>query len=218
MPFTPYHFGPALLAKAVLPRRISLLAFSATQVAIDLEPGYYIFVAGESPVHRGVHTFLGAALVGLAVGGAVASLGLAERLAARGAAGSRRLAVAPPAIRSETAPGAAVLGGIVGALLHIALDAVFHSHLRPFRPFWSGDGLGGNPFAGVLSSDALHQGCLIAGVVGILWLLVRPGLWLPARGSGDPALGPADPARGSGVPAASVGGSPGARDDAPAGE
>ncbi len=62
MPFTPFHLGPGLLIKAAAPTRFSFAAYTATQVAIDLESGYFLF-SGQTPVHRTAHTFL--------VGGAV---------------------------------------------------------------------------------------------------------------------------------------------------
>ena len=174
MPFTPYHFGPGLLLKAVFPLRVSALAYCATQVAIDLEPGYYMFIAPEAPVHRGLHTLLGAAFVGLAVGGAVAGFGIAQRrLAWRRRRRSRPMA---PALQGELAPGSAILGGIVGGLLHIALDAIMHSYLRPLRPFCSGDGSWGNPLAGAVSLETLHLGCVVAGAIGLLGLFVRVSL------------------------------------------
>ncbi len=38
MPITPLHMGPALLGKAALDNRISLIAFGICQILIDMEP------------------------------------------------------------------------------------------------------------------------------------------------------------------------------------
>jgi hypothetical protein len=67
MPFTPFHFGPATLVKALLPRSFSLTAFVGSQVAIDLESGYHLY-RHEWPVHRFVHTLPVATVVGLLSG------------------------------------------------------------------------------------------------------------------------------------------------------
>ena len=79
MPFTPFHFGPALALKAVAPRAFSWTAFVASQVVIDCEPLYYM-LRGDYPVHRVLHWFVGATGAGLAA--AVACL-LVVRLAGR---------------------------------------------------------------------------------------------------------------------------------------
>lgn len=44
MPFTPFHGALGLAAKAASPRRFSFTVFAATQVAIDLESGFNLFL------------------------------------------------------------------------------------------------------------------------------------------------------------------------------
>src|SRR5204863_2799538 len=70
VPFTPYHFGPGLLVKSLVPRYISLTAYCAAQVAIDCETLYFI-VRHSKPDHRFLHTMVGASLVGFAVAAAI---------------------------------------------------------------------------------------------------------------------------------------------------
>src|SRR5262245_1529736 len=65
MPFTPFHFGPAAVMKAVAPAHFSFTVFCYSQVVTDLESGFYLF-RGEYPVHRFFHTYVGATIVGLA--------------------------------------------------------------------------------------------------------------------------------------------------------
>ena len=62
MPITPLHFGPAIAGKAVAPKHFSVLAFGLTQVIIDAEAGFYL-AQGAWPVHRFLHTYLGATVV-----------------------------------------------------------------------------------------------------------------------------------------------------------
>lgn len=47
MPITPFHFGPGLLGKGLLPAKLSVTAFVAAQIVIDCESAYYLFVARE---------------------------------------------------------------------------------------------------------------------------------------------------------------------------
>ncbi|MGH7731801.1 MAG: hypothetical protein ACRENJ_11200 [Candidatus Eiseniibacteriota bacterium] len=155
MPFTPFHFGPGLLLKGAAPRDVSLAAFVASQVAVDLEPLYFI-LRGEYPVHRWLHTVWGGGLVGLAVGVALS-------------AGARRwIATAPPAARGDLRPRAGIVGGLLGGISHPLLDGLMHPDVRALRPFaettW------------VLEPGgvaALHLGCVIAGVLGVLLLVAR---------------------------------------------
>ncbi len=63
MPFTPFHMGPALAAKAVLGRHFSIPVYGFTQVAIDSEvlAGYPL--RGDLSFHKLMHTFAGATAV-----------------------------------------------------------------------------------------------------------------------------------------------------------
>ena len=73
MPFTPFHFGPGLLLKGAAPGQVSFTAFVATQVAVDLEPLWFI-LRGEPPVHRWAHTVWVAGGIGISVGAALAAI------------------------------------------------------------------------------------------------------------------------------------------------
>ena len=140
MPITPFHFGPGLLLKAAAPRHVSFAAFVAANVAIDVESAYFLLTGGW-PVHRSVHTFLLATLVGLGAGW------LVHRLA------GRRL-------------GPALLGGALGGFTHALLDGIMHADMSPLRPFADG-----NPLLLATSLAALHLFCVLSGAVGLLWLL-----------------------------------------------
>jgi hypothetical protein len=159
MPFTPFHFGPGLLLKAVTPRRFSFTAYAATQVVIDCETGYYL-LRGEWPVHRVLHTLLVGGVVGAAAGTAIGV----------GAQRWFRAQDRPP-LRGETELTPSVAGGLVGGLLHSLLDAIMHPAVRPLWPF-----SGGNPMQGMVGLGALHGGCVVTGIIGIL-LLMRRAHW-----------------------------------------
>lgn len=155
MPFTPFHAGPGLLIKGAAPRHVSLTAFLATQVVVDLEPLWFI-LRGEYPVHRALHTVWIGGGVGLAVGAALWALV------------RRRSASLPALVRTEVARGPALLGGLAGGVSHPILDGLMHRDVRALAPLaqttWVLDA------AGVA---ALHLGCAVAGVLGALLWLVR---------------------------------------------
>jgi hypothetical protein len=157
VPFTPFHFGPGLLVKGLAPRHVSLIAFVATQVAVDLEPLYFI-VRGAPHAHRWVHTVPVAGGIGLAVGLAV------------WAATRRHLANQVPEVRSDLALPAAIAGGLIGGVSHPLLDGLMHRDIHALRPFaettWvlSPVGIAAVPWA-----------CVAAGVVGVV-------LWMARRG------------------------------------
>ncbi|HEU4587405.1 MAG TPA: hypothetical protein VFS11_02075 [Gemmatimonadales bacterium] len=157
MPLTPVHCIPGLLLKAAAPRRFSFTAFVLTQVVVDLESAWaWLRHTSEHPV---LHTFLGGLLAGLACGALVAIGGERGRAARR--PGHRRGG-------AEAAWGAALLGGGVGGLLHVLLDALVREGRAPFEPFAAGD-----PLFGLVSLAAVNALCIAAGVAGAMVLARR---------------------------------------------
>ena len=172
MPFTPFHLGPALAAKAASPRHLSFLVFASTQVVIDAEVGFYM-VRGLWPVHRFLHTYLGATLV--AVAAVVLGrplLGLAirgwNRLAAASRRGDLRIEPSIPFV-------AALSGALSGGYSHVLLDSVMHRDMRPFAP-WSDS----NGMLHLMSVDHLYLLCVALGALGGIALLASR-LWSSIR-------------------------------------
>lgn len=172
MPVTPFHFGIGLLGKGVLPARISLSAFVVSQIVIDFETAYFLFVVQEWPVHRWAHTLSVGTFVGLGVGLAWATAGRLWR----GNADDRR------SLASELAVLPSAVGGVLGGATHSVLDAIMHADVEPFRPF-----LEGNPFLGLLPLVHLHLLCVAMAAVGAGLLIrrhARRARPLSSRGSG----------------------------------
>ncbi|HEY4057856.1 MAG TPA: DUF4184 family protein [Kofleriaceae bacterium] len=164
MPFTPVHFLPGLLLKGAAPRRVSWTAFAASNVVIDLESFYYL-VHDKWPVHRQLHTFVGAAIAG------IVTIGLCLALRAgfmRIGAARSWLATGGPFMRAELSSGAIAIGAMVGALTHPVLDGLMHQDIEPLQPWTSY-----NPLRGLVSVGALHWACLIAGLIGALLITMR---------------------------------------------
>lgn len=160
LPFTPFHFGPGLLAKSLLPCWFSWSAFVTSNVVIDVESLYYL-TRNEHPVHRQLHTFVGAALAGLAT----IALLLGARRLLRGL--RARLDAATPSLRAEGSPVGIVVGAMAGALTHPVFDGVMHGDIEPFQPWTAA-----NPLHRALDLQALHLGCLIAGAAGCALLAI----------------------------------------------
>lgn len=163
MPFTPFHLGPGLLLKGVAPRHLSWTAFAAAQVVIDCETLYHI-VNRNYPLHRELHTFVGAAAAGLATGALLFGLrAAAEPLL-------RRAEEASPLLASELSAPALLTGALVGGLTHPFLDGLMHGDIRPFAPFTDA-----NPLLGAVGLGALHSACLAAALVGaaLVWARAR---------------------------------------------
>ncbi|HEY6562120.1 MAG TPA: metal-dependent hydrolase [Polyangiaceae bacterium] len=149
MPFTPFHFGPAILLKALAPRHVSLTAFALSQVAIDIESGYHL-LREEWPVHRIIHTLPVATAAGVAVGTVV------------WLAGRRTAPARSPEIQAEVQALPAYAGGLLGGSSHSVLDAIMHADVQPFWPFAHS-----NPLLGALDIAQLHLSCVVTGVCGI---------------------------------------------------
>lgn len=156
MPFTPFHVPANAVAGYPLRRHADLPTLMLANVAMDLEPAIRNLL-NVNPPHGPVHTLLGGAAVGAATGWLV-------RRGVRTLA--RRLGDDYPlSLR------AAVVSGVAGCWLHIALDAVMYDHIHPLFP------LQANPVHWPGSGDALH---LIAAA------LLAPALavFLPSRNRG----------------------------------
>jgi len=161
VPITPFHFGPGVLFHSAAPPRVSFLAFVAANGITDVESIYNV-LAGNFPVHRFLHTFVGAALV--------TALTVALFMATRRLAGSDTL---PNWFQWQQLPLAAViLGAALGAFSHIVLDGIMHADMRPLAP-WSA----ANPFLHMVSLSILHWACIISGIAGVLLCLkTKPSL------------------------------------------
>jgi membrane-bound metal-dependent hydrolase YbcI (DUF457 family) len=153
VPFTPYHFGPGVLAKSLAPRRFSITAHVAAQVAIDCETLYHI-VTHTKPDHRFFHTMVGASLVGLAV-----AVGLAVVAPVAPKLGWRWL-------EKDLEWTPLWIGGLFGGVSHAILDSMYHRDAMPFWP-WS-------RFNPLLSPHHVApQLCLATGILGFAILLMR---------------------------------------------
>jgi hypothetical protein len=166
MPFTPFHFGPGLLLKGVAARWFSWSAFVAAQVVIDCESLYFL-VTRQHPVHRALHTFVGATLAGCLAAGILFAIRRIGRRVPSDMIDEGWLR--KPSLEAEVSPTGIWAGALAGALTHPLLDGIMHADMSPFLPLTAA-----NPLLGALDLGTLHVGCLVAGGIG----LVLFGVWL----------------------------------------
>ena len=160
MPFTPFHFGPGLLIKTLLPGQFSLSMFALANVAMDVEPLFRI-LRHDKELHGFSHTLFGAACIGVATV-------LAGRVALRRAwrwYEQRSACASNPVHLTATQ---AWLGALAGTFSHLLLDAVMHADMHPFVPFTDA-----NPLLDVISTQNMYLGCVLAGMLGLLLMLLR---------------------------------------------
>src|SRR5512144_1044218 len=135
MPFTPFHFGPAVLFKGMFPAVISATAFIATQVTVDSEVMWNM-MRGHFPVHGHMHSLVAATGIGLLVGAVVRGFGIWL---------SPLLGTDSQSGRAEWNWMGALLGGALGGATHSLLDSFMYREIEPFWPLASG-----NPLLGLV--------------------------------------------------------------------
>src|SRR5216117_3520214 len=102
-----------------MPRHLGFVAFATTQVVIDAETLYHL-LRHEWPLHRMLHTYVGASVVGAIVGTVAFVVG--EPLIKWWKRGEP--APAGPEIVKYRAirRNAALFGGMIGGISHVLLD------------------------------------------------------------------------------------------------
>ena len=164
MPFTPYHFGPALLIGVLLFPFIDLATVMIASVILDLEPLAVILFDLPLPLHSFFHTYLGATIVAL-----ILSIGiypfrkyLNEIVSFFG-------------LEQESSFRHILPASFIGTYSHVLLDSFLYTEMNPFFP------LLGNPFVGALAGGFVYNLCFILGVVGFFAYMVRVLLNLRVR-------------------------------------
>lgn len=157
MPITPFHFGPGALIHALVPTRVSFIAFCAANVLIDVEPLYFM-LTHQYPLHRFFHTWVGALPVAVTtVGMFYGARWCAARCWLPNLVGWRALGRVP-----------VVLGAVLGSTSHIVLDSIMHDDIRPFAPFSQA-----NPLLMAVTLNTLHLACLLAGLAALIIVIAR---------------------------------------------
>ena len=167
MPFTPFHMGPALAAKAILGRHFSVPLYGFMQVAIDSEVLAGYAFRRDLAFHKILHTFAGATAV------AALTLIILRPALGRGVRWWNRSGNTRPGsfwhMEPQPSPIATLLSAFGGAWGHVLLDAPTHSHMEPMAPIAKG-----NPLNGKVSQRQVMGWCVGLAVIGSAAILARP--------------------------------------------
>jgi len=163
MPFTPFHMGLGLAAKAVAGRHFSLTVFGVSQVAMDIEPLVKL-VAGVDHLHSITHSYLFATFIACAV--ALSSRPMCQAILRRYVYELRYYKLGWLASPSEIPMVSAVSGAFFGTFSHVLLDSFMHHDVHPFSPFSYV-----NPLYGIFPIPTLHYFLLFLVAIGItVWV------------------------------------------------
>jgi len=154
MPFTPFHFGPALVLGLPFKKYVHAPTFIVANVIVDVEPFLVLLLGLRYPLHGHLHTFLFAFLVGLALGYVMFLL---ER-------------VLHPLYKVFLLEADDVLtlksfmvAGVLGTLLHVLLDSPLYADIRPFYPMTV------NPLLNPALTLEVYSLCVCMGIAGIIY-------------------------------------------------
>jgi len=146
--------GPGLLIKSLLQGSFSLIVFGWAQFIMDLQP-LFVIITGEGQLHGISHTFIGATAIALF--SALTGKYLSEFLL---------LATGFSSQYNLVSWLVAFVSAFIGTYSHVILDAIMHADVQPYFPFSVR-----NELLEIISVEALHNYCMMAGLVGILLLM-----------------------------------------------
>ncbi|AFK50549.1 hypothetical protein TCELL_0124 [Thermogladius calderae 1633] len=160
MPFTTYHLASGFLVGLPLRRRVHLpTLLVATTIPVDL--GSVLLVLGgiDARPHGLTHGFVVAALLGVLTAIVVYVLDRYLKV-------HKTLYRAFYLAQGDEEFHKYIAGGVIGALLHVVLDAPLYEDMSPFEPFVSGV----NPFllSGTQLTLPLYDLVLYAGLLAYL--------------------------------------------------
>jgi len=161
VPFTPFHFGPALFLGLALLVAFDLPTLLVASVIPDLEPFcvMYFRIPGY-PLHGFFHSYLGSTILVVLV--AVVIYLFKDLL-------NKKMMVFR--IPQKSSFKKILLTSFFGVYSHVFLDSFLYEEMMPFYP------LQGNPFIGTLyaygSYSVIYGFCSIAALLGIVLYLYR---------------------------------------------
>ncbi len=156
VPFTPYHFGPAMFIGIVLFPFIDLSTVMIASVILDLEPLAIILFDLPMPLHAFFHTYLGATIVALSL--PICIYPFRKHLNAM---------VSFFGLEQDSSFRHIIAASIIGTYSHVLLDSFLYAEMNPFYPIL------GNPFLGTLTSGFVYNLCFSLGFIGLFIYLLR---------------------------------------------
>lgn len=157
MPFTPFHFGPALFIYGIFVF-LDPIALIYGAILVDLEPALVMFLGLNYPLHGFTHSILGVfLLLPVVYAATVITRWLLPDIDFLFTSKKR-----------EFKFGLIVASALVGSFSHIFLDLFLYPEMNlawPL-PYW-------NPFLNISSSLVIYEFCGIALVIAIPLIVLR---------------------------------------------
>ena len=147
MPFTPFHFGPGFLFKSVGRFKFSFFIFFISQVLIDLEVIFNLWVDNSS-LHTYFHTYVGSLVV-------VAIIMMVDFFAFSSNKIQKILSTHCKFDRTKLSTRTVFVSAILGSFSHIFLDSIMHKDMTPLWPFTPS-----NPHLHLTNPLNLHLTCI----------------------------------------------------------
>lgn len=145
MPFTPFHFGLGVLAKAISPKKISLSGFCLSQIIVDIEPGFKMATNSASDLHSLTHNYPCALIL---AGVAFVIWRFWE-------------SIRPKRFMQERVSSPILfLSCVFGAVSHVFLDGMYHAGMKMAQYQWD---IARMSFGALSGAEALCVGFLLLG-------------------------------------------------------
>jgi len=123
MPFTPYHFGPALFLGLLCLSFIDFPTFLVASVIVDIEPFLVLALNLDYPLHGFFHSLLGGTLVAILL--ALIMLKI-------------RIKISPLLsffkLEQNFSFKTILVASLLGIYIHILLDSRIYTDIQPFYP------------------------------------------------------------------------------------
>ncbi|MEM0217711.1 MAG: hypothetical protein QXM73_03040 [Candidatus Nezhaarchaeales archaeon] len=157
MPFTTYHFGPALLIGVFLWSCLHWPTLITASLIVDVEPLLAFTVLVSYPIHGSLHTFLASLIGGSLVGLFMYFIDRSFKRIYRGLA----------LVKGDLGLKGYLVAGVIGWFIHVLYDTPLYYEMMPFYP------LEGNPFYNSLPYPILHAFYVVLLCTGIAAYLVN---------------------------------------------
>ena len=166
MPFTPFHLGLGMAAKAAAGKRFSLAVFGLSQIAIDIEPLVHL-IRNDDITHGFWHTYLGGLIVACLVTPIARPLGALMIRTANAIVTAFHLPwLTEPAHLTWRVT---FFSALFGTFTHVFLDSIVHMDATPLAP-WSHSKWA----LQLIPTDDVYRLCVVLGVIGApVWLMKK---------------------------------------------
>ncbi len=144
MPFTPFHWGPALLIGLLLFPLLDIPTLFISSVIIDIEP-IYLMSQPSGYLHGFFHSYLGSSILGILV--AIVVFALRD---------STSKIMKSFKLKQKSSFKKILFTSLFGVYSHVFLDSFLYIDIRPFYP------LDINPLYNAISSAMIYQLCGIS--------------------------------------------------------